>query len=193
MAGPIVSHVRNPYVSDHFRRSSRFSRTPLPRAGAAAWGILRLRVIALTTVVSTSTTSVCEPPTVLSILQRPVVITGLYLEQQVVPSARLMQHCQAAGFSKVSKLAAAPTRPSTNRMFDDRWLCFTNWATGKGFDPLGPTAAQIATFLYELFDTHGLSPPTIKRYRSCLASVPSRTGKVAEVQAKTISHMIMSM
>ena len=76
-------------------------------------------------------------------------------------------------------LAAAPRRPSTNRMYDDRLLPFTNWATGKGIDPLGPTAAQIAAFLYELFDTHGLSPQTIKGYRSCLTSVLSRTGRVA--------------
>ena len=62
-----------------------------------------------------------------------------------------------------------------NRIYDDRWLRFTNWATGRGFDPLGPTAAQIAAFLYELFDTHGLSPQTIKGYRSCLASVLRRT------------------
>ena len=33
----------------------------------------------------------------------------------------------------------------------------------------------------------------IKGNRSCLASVLSRTGKAAEVQAKTISDMIMSM
>ena len=100
-----------------------------------------------------------------------------------------MQHYQAAGFSKeVSKLAAASRRPCTNRMYDDRWLHFANWATGKGFDPLDPTAAQIAAFLYELFDTHGLiglSPQTIKGYRSCLVS--------AAVQAKIISDMIMSM
>ena len=71
----------------------------------------------------------CGSPTILSVPQRPVVTTGLYLEQQVVPSARMeafMQH------------------------------------TGKGFDQLGPTAAQIAAFLYELFDTHGLLPQTIK-------------------------------
>ena len=81
-----------------------------------------------------------------------------------------MHHYQAAGFSKeVSELAAAPRRPSTNRMYDDSWLRFDNWATGKGFDPLGPTVAQIAAFLYELFDTRGLSPQTIKGYRSCLA------------------------
>ena len=79
-------------------------------------------------------------------------------------------------------------------MYNDRWLLFAIWATVKEFDPLGPTAAQIATFLHEHFDTHGLSPQTIKGYRSgCLASVLSRTGKVAAVQAKTISDMIMSM
>ena len=154
-------------------------------------------LVAVTTVVSTFTTSVCGPPTLLSILPRPVVTTGLYLERQVVPPARmeaLMQHYQAAGFwREVSKLSAAPRRPSTNRMYDDRWLRFANWATGKGFDPLGPTAAQIAAFLYGLFDTHGLSPQTIKGYRSCLASVLSRTGKAAAVKAETISDMIMSM
>ena len=57
------------------------------------------------------------------------------------------------------KFAAAPTcrRPSTNRMYDDRWLRFTTWATGRGFDQ------------------------TIKGYRSCLASVLSHTGRAAEV------------
>ena len=98
-------------------------------------------------------------------------------------------------FQGFSKLGAASTcrRPSTNRMYDDRLLRFTNWATGRGLDPLGPTAAQIAAFLYDLFDTHGVSLQTIKGYRSSLASVLSRTGRAAEVQAKTISDMIMTM
>ena len=69
---------------------------------------------------STSTSPVCGPPMLLSIPQRPVVTTGLYLERQVLPSASkeaLMQHYQAAGFSKeVSRLAAAPRSPSTNRI-----------------------------------------------------------------------------
>ena len=92
-------------------------------------------LVAVTTVVSTPATTECGSPTILSVPQRPVVTTVLYLKWQVIP---------------------APTcrRPSTNRMYDDRWLRFTNWATGRGFDPLGPTAAQITTFLYELFDTH---------------------------------------
>ena len=125
--------------------------------------------------VSTLATSVCGPPTLLSIPPRPAVTTGIYLERQVVPSAHMeapMQHYQAAGFSKeVSKLAAAPRRPSTNRMYEDRWLCFANWAREKGCDPFGPTAAQIAAFLYELFDTHGLLPQTIKGYRPCVSAM----------------------
>ena len=88
-----------------------------------------------------------------------------------------MQHYKAAGFSdEVSRLAAAPRRPSTNHMYDDRWLRFARWAAGQGFDPLDPRAAQIVSFLFTLFDTHGLSPQTVKGYRTCLGSVLNRTG-----------------
>ena len=121
-------------------------------------------LVAVTTVVSTPATIECgSPATILSVPQRPFVTTGLYLKRQVIPSARmevLMQHYQAAGFSReVSKFVAAPTcrRPSTNRMYDDRWLRFTTWATGRGFDQ------------------------TIKGYRSCFASVLSHMGRAAEV------------
>ena len=90
----------------------------------------------------------------------------VHLRRKVVPSAHmeaLRRHYKAAGFSdEVSRLAAAPRRPSTNRMYDDRWCRFTRWAAGQGFDPLDPTAAQIASFLFDLFDTHSLSPQTIR-------------------------------
>ena len=59
-------------------------------------------LVAVTIVVSTPATIECgSPAMILSVPQRPFVITGLYLKQQVVPSARmeaLMQHYQAAGF-----------------------------------------------------------------------------------------------
>ena len=105
-----------------------------------------------------------------------------------------VQHHKAAGFSdEVSRLAVAPRRPSTNRMYDDRWLHFTHWAAREGFDPLSPTAAQIATFLYSLFATHGSSPQTVKGFRTCLRLVLNRTGKAKVVQHKTVSNMIASM
>ena len=98
------------------------------------------------------------------------------------------------GFSdEVSRLAAAPRRPSTNRMYDDRWCRFTRWAAGQGVDPLNPIAAQVASFLFDLFDTHGLSPRTIKGYRTCIGSVLNRTGKTRVVLHRTISDMIASM
>ena len=59
-----------------------------------------------------------------------------------------MQQFQAAEFSEeVSRLAAAPRRPSTICMCDDRWLHFSNWAAEQGIDLLGPTAAQVFPIL----------------------------------------------
>ena len=142
-------------------------------------------LVAVSVVVSTSTPS--------SVPAGPEV----HLRRKVVPSARmeaLMRHYKAAGFSdEVSRLAAAPRRPSTNRMYDDRWRRFARWAAGQGFDPLDPTATQIASFLFDLFDTHGLSPQTIKGYRTCIGSVLNHTGRAKVVLHRTISDMIASM
>ena len=149
-------------------------------------------LVAETVMVSTPTSSLCGSPPVLSIASRSSVPAGseVCLERKVISSARmeaLMRHYKAAGFSdEASRLAAAPRRPSTNCMYNDRWLRFARWAAGQGFDPLVPTAAQIASFLFTLFDTHGLSPQTVKGHRTCLGSVLNRTGK-------TISDMIASM
>ena len=91
----------------------------------------------------------------ISIPLRSSVSTGseihVCLGRKVIPSARmeaLVRHYKAAGFSdEVSRLAATPRRPSTNHMYDDLWLRFARWAAEQGFDPLSPTAAQIASFL----------------------------------------------
>ena len=108
-----------------------------------------------------------------------------------------MQHYQAAGFSEeVSRLATAPMitrRSSTNRMYDDRWLPFSHYATGQGIDLRSPNAApQVATFLYTLFDAHSLS---LKRSRlqNLLSLSPLPHGKAAAVQGRTVSGMIASM
>ena len=84
-----------------------------------------------------------------------------------------------------------PLRGPQPIAFDDRWLCLAPWDAGQGFDPLDPTAAQIAPFF--LFDTHGLSPQTVKGYRTCLGSVLNRTGKAKVVMHHAISDKIISM
>ena len=156
-------------------------------------------LVAVSVVVSTPTTSLCGTPSGSPLPSGSSVPAGpeVHLRRKVVPSARmeaLMRHYKAAGFSdEVSRLAAAPRRPSTNRMYDDRWRRFTRWAAGQGVDPLDPTAAQIASFLFDLFDTHGLSPQTIKGYRTCIGSVLNRTGRAKVVLHRTISDMIASM
>ena len=127
MAGEVDVHVSTvpPAQQSHSEaqeHSGGRSDTPSP-------------LVAVSTMVPTHTTPVCGPPMILSVPLRPTVTTGICLERHVVPSACMeafMQHYQAAGFSKeVSRLAAAPRRPSSNRMYDNRWLHFANWATGK--------------------------------------------------------------
>ena len=162
-------------------------------------GDSRSPLVAVSTVVSTPTTSLCGTPVDSPIPSRSSVPAGpeVHLRRKVIPSARmesLMRHYKAAGFSdEVSRLAAAPRRPSTNRMYDDRCCCFARWAAGQGVDPLNPTAAQVASFLFDLFDTHGLSPRTVKGYRTCIGSVLNRTGKTRVVLHRAISDMIASM
>ena len=169
------------------------------RSTQVAEVILVAPLVAVPVVVSTSATSLCGTPSGSPLPSGSSVPAGpeVHLRRKVVPSARmeaLMQHYKAAGFSdEVSRLAAAPKRPSTNRMYDDRWRHFTRWAAGQGFDPLDPTAAQIASFLFDLFDTHGLSPQTIKGYRTCIGSVLNRIGRAKVVLHRTISDMIASV
>ena len=156
-------------------------------------------LVAESIVVSTPATSLCGTPPGSPLPSGSSVPAGseVCLRRKGIPSARMeafMGHYKAAGFSdEVSRLTAAPRRPSTNRMYDDRWLRFARWSAGQGFDPLDPTAAQIASFLFTLFDTHGLSPQTVKGYRTCLGSVLNRTGKAKVVLHKTISNMITSV
>ena len=131
--------------------------------------------MAKTVVVSTPTSSLCGSHPVLSLQSRSSVPAGskVCLGRKVVPSARmeaLMRHYKEADFSD-----------------------FARWATGQGFGPLDPTAAQIASFLFTLFDSHGLSPQNVKGYMTCLGSVLNRTGKAKVVMHQTISDMIASM
>ena len=156
-------------------------------------------LVAESVVVSTPTSLLCGTDITISLPSRSSVPAEpeVHFGKNVLPSARmeaLMRRYNAAGFSQeVSRLAAAPRRPSTNRMYDDSWLRFARWAAGQGFDPLNPSASQVASFLFTLFDTHGLSPETVKGYRTCIGSVLNRTGKAKVVLHKTISGLIASM
>ena len=88
----------------------------------------RSPLVAVSTVVPTPTTSLCGTPVDSPIPSRSSVPAGpeVHLRRKVITSARmeaLMRHYKAAGFSdEVSRLAAAPRRPSTNRMYDDRFV-----------------------------------------------------------------------
>ena len=115
-------------------------------------GSSRSPLLADSIVVSTSTTSLCGTPPSSFLPSGSSVPAGseVHLGWNVVPSARmeaLMRHYKAAGFSEeVSRLAAEPRRPSTNCMYDHRWLRFARWATGQGFDHLIPELLRYPHF-----------------------------------------------
>ena len=103
-------------------------------------------LVAGSTVVPTSTTSVCGPPLHHSVQPGLTVTTRVCLGWQVVPSARLealMQNYQASLFFKeVSRLAATPRRSSTKRMTTGGFASLTG-PQGKEFIHIVP---QMATF-----------------------------------------------
>ena len=149
--------------------------------------------MAITTVVLTPASTVCGPPSHHSLPSRSAVTTEFHLRRKVILSSAhmevLMQHCQAAGFSEgVSRLAMAPKRPSTNHMYDNRWLHFAHWVARQGIDLPAPKAApQIATFLYPFFDTHGLLPQMLT-----FSPQPHRQSSSGSEQ-RFVSGMIASM
>ena len=112
----------NVYVSSIQSAQQSHSEAPVHPGGRSN---SHSPLVAETVVVSTPTSSLCGSPPVLSLPSRSSVPAGskVCLGWKVVPSARmeaLMRHYKAAGFSdEVSRLAAAPKRPSTNRMYDD--------------------------------------------------------------------------
>ena len=76
-------------------------------------------LVAITAIVPTHNSTVCEP---LSVPPRSVVITEthVHLGWKVIPSAHMgalpCRIIKQQDFQKVSRLAAAPRRPSTNLM-----------------------------------------------------------------------------
>ena len=151
-------------------------------------------LVAESVVVSTPTSSLCGTPSGLSLPSRSSVPTG--------PEVCLGKsyHLHAWGLScNTIKQQVFQTRSLGSQQLLEgpqaiarMMMGFARWAR-QGFDPLDPTAAQIASFLFTLFDTHGLSPQTVKGYRTHLGSVINRTGKAKVVMHQTISDMIVSM
>ena len=86
--------------------------------------------------ISTESSLVSEPTTLSSLPSRPAVSTRSHLGQKVVPSAHmaaLMHQFQATVFLEdVYSLTAAPRRPLTKQICNDRWLHFSEWDTEQG-------------------------------------------------------------
>ena len=135
-------------------------------------------MVSVSAIVFASVPTVCGPASVSPVPSRTAVSTRLHLGWEFVPSAcmeALMQYFQAAEFSEeVSRFTAAPRSPSKNLMYSSSALLAR--PLNKELIRLVSELHNVASFLFLLFETHGLSTQTIKGYMSCLALVLCRTG-----------------
>ncbi|VDI09351.1 Hypothetical predicted protein [Mytilus galloprovincialis] len=74
---------------------------------------------------------------------------------------RCFSECAARHLSRA-------VRDSTNIVYDAKWTIFSSWCSEKEIDPFQISVQQLADFLIHLFEEKGLSPSTIKGYRSAI-------------------------
>ena len=106
-----------------------------PRDHPAGQSDTNSTLVTITTVVSTSTMSVCGPPSHHSVPPGPTVTTGVCLRRQVIPSARIEALMQQVFQRRSIDSLRLPGDPlQTGCMMTG---CFA-LLTGQGIDPLGP-------------------------------------------------------
>jgi len=84
--------------------------------------------------------------------------------------AAIKQRIRTSGFSnKVAKLAAAPQRRSSLRLYQSYFTKFCNWCNQSDVCTSNATVLDLAEFLVYLFEVLKLAPSTIANYKSALA------------------------
>lgn len=84
--------------------------------------------------------------------------------------ASLRDSFKKIGFSEgAARHLSRAVRDSTNIVYDAKWIIFCNWCSEKEVDPYQISVQQLADFLIFLFEEKGLSPSTIKGYRSAIS------------------------
>ena len=71
----------------------------------------------------------------------------------------------------VARQLANCHRPSSQRLYQHRWLAYRRWCHSKGHTVSSPSVAKIADFLWFLRRVKGLSVSEVKGFRSMLTSV----------------------
>ncbi|CAG2248579.1 unnamed protein product [Mytilus edulis] len=91
-------------------------------------------------------------------------------EATSVRVASLRDSFKERGFSEcAARHLSRAVRDSTNIVYDAKWTIFSSWCSGKEIDPFQISVQQLADFLIHLFEEKGLSPSTIKGYRSAIS------------------------
>ncbi|CAG2243241.1 unnamed protein product [Mytilus edulis] len=132
--------------------------------------------LAQTSLVSRSSSSIlCSSTGSTSTTQSFVPVQGQDTSSQSreatsVRVASLRDSFKERGFSEcAARHLSRAVRDSTNIVYDAKWTIFSSWCSGKEIDPFQISVQQLADFLIHLFEEKGLSPSTIKGYRSAIS------------------------
>ena len=78
-------------------------------------------------------------------------------------------------------LALKAKRPSSDVNYGNKWLIWSRYCEKLKIKTLRPKEEEVAEFLVHLYRTKGLKIPTLKNYRSAIAStIRSATGKLTK-------------
>ncbi|VDI47075.1 Hypothetical predicted protein [Mytilus galloprovincialis] len=98
------------------------------------------------------------------------ILSSQSREATSVRVASLRDSFKERGFSEcAARHLSRAVRDSTNIVYDAKWTIFSSWCSGKEIDPFQISVQQLADFLIHLFEEKGLSPSTIKGYRSAIS------------------------
>ena len=108
---------------------------------------------------------------------------------EVVRAAVAGRH---SSHSAVEAIAEA-RRPSTLKVYEGKWRVFSAWCADRSLSPTRLTPPQLADFFLWLFEVKGLSPGTIKGYRSMIADTYRHLGLPNPGADKDLSDLLANL
>lgn len=122
---------------------------------------------------------------------------GISSDARSVQSSRvedIRRRLSSQGFSEAAAVRiSAPQRSSTRSIYDSKWRIFSCWCTERDSDPFSASPQIVANFLTYLFEEKGLSPETLKGYRSAISSTRKHLGGLNLGQDTRISDLLRNL
>ena len=102
------------------------------------------------------------------------------------------EQLQEQGFStEVAEIIAAPQRPSTRAIYQEKWSLFEKWCRENLVDVSKPSVKQVSNFFMHLFQDLNRRPSTIDGYRTVILDALGPAG-LHIAQSTDLNRLITS-